>query len=547
MTGVGPGLAGLNRSCSPSSRGLSELDTKSSRHQPSVLRPSTAQPSRRDHATSDSLSHMGKDKKDKKKAKKKSKKHSFDHEDSSDAASSRPPMSRKGSADSLGQLDKREKKKGKKKIKKHSFDFEDSSDAASSRPPLSQQGSGDSLGSYVPGDKRRQDARDKERRHPKATPPTPDMPPPAGRPVPPAPRPPIADSPPGSQNDRQHRMASQNDDGLSAAIGSQNDERLLASFSVTGEETSSCGFNGEAEMQDKNCGRCDNPMSVTNQEEVLPAGQASSATSQAERRSLTSESGQPLDKASIAPSQTERLSVSSASGQPTDRSRTERQPCAETPSLVGSVTRNVSAEVKRFLVRFNPPTLAVEWIDASVIGARQLTSLHIDVNDLRDTQALAKKLLQHVECLNPSHCKQVEQLLERMSSRLLPVYRVVQASGASIVPDALPESVPLRPAVLASPVAHLPTGALVLARECVRVPDAGMWLRLVGGSGWVCASTSPSLDIGEPEWLLERCEPTVEEAQSWCKLCKVPHMGKHARAVLAQAERWAKFSTAEAA
>jgi len=543
MMGVGPGLGGLSRSCSPNVRSLSELDAK--RHQTSVLRPSTAQSSRHERRTdtSDSLSQAGKDKKEKKKGKKKSKKHSVDYEDDSDAASSRPPMSRQGSADSLGQLDKKEKKKAKKKVKKHSMDFEDDSDAASSRPPMSRQGSVDSLGSHV----RRKDARDQERRHPKATPPTPDMPPRVGQPVLPAPRPPIAASRPDGQNDKHHRMASQDDNKLLAAMAGPNDERLLANLSAEGEQASSSGVKDEAEMRNRNRRQLGNAMSATNEQEGQHAGQASTATIQAERLSAISVSGQPPGQASIAPNQTGKSSVSSASGQPTNRSRTQGKDCTETPCPVRSVTHNVSVEVKRFFIRFNPPTLAVEWTDASVIGTRQLTSLHIDVKDLKDTRALAMNLLQHIDCLNPSHCKQVEKLLERMSSRLLPVYRVLQASGASIMPDALPESVPLRPAVLATPVAHLPAGALVLARECVQVPDCGMWLRLVGGGGWVCASMPPSLNNGEPERLLERCEPTVREAQSWCNLCGVPFMEKHAQGVLTQAERWAKSSTAEAA
>jgi len=63
MMGVGPGLGGLSRSCSPNVRSLSELDAK--RHQTSVLRPSTAQSSRHERRTdtSDSLSQAGKDKK----------------------------------------------------------------------------------------------------------------------------------------------------------------------------------------------------------------------------------------------------------------------------------------------------------------------------------------------------------------------------------------------------------------------------------------------------------------------------------------------------
>jgi len=245
-------------------------------------------------------------------------------------------------------------------------------------------------------------------------------------------------------------------------------------------------------------------------------------------------------------------SVREAREEPTMRAAAVSETRVHTDAAAAS--SRSSTQVKRFLLRFEPPMLAIEWTGGSSdqigpkpgVSGRQLMPIPIDARDLTDTQALARKLVHESTFLSRQHHDQVESLLQQLAARVLPVYRVVHSSGADVVPDAEPQRAPLRPATAELPNLRLPSGALVLVHERAWLPQEGWWLRLAAGGGWVrAAMPSTPGGVASEQLVAERWQPEIEEARNWLRRCEDDDsqgkacgclLAQHAWAVLAQTQ-----------
>eukprot|EP00427_Karlodinium_veneficum_P040853 CAMPEP_0169251676 /NCGR_PEP_ID=MMETSP1016-20121227/37644_1 /TAXON_ID=342587 /ORGANISM="Karlodinium micrum, Strain CCMP2283" /LENGTH=536 /DNA_ID=CAMNT_0009332837 /DNA_START=80 /DNA_END=1687 /DNA_ORIENTATION=- len=176
------------------------------------------------------------------------------------------------------------------------------------------------------------------------------------------------------------------------------------------------------------------------------------------------------------------------------------------------------ARVHRFLLRFEPPALAVEWstsltddsMSKSLTASNSLsakTCTHIDftLDDLTDPCALAARVVHEQAFLSTRHASRVEKLLQQLSSQVLPVYRVTALRGIALR-DQLGSAIDWERASI------LPSGALVLATQKVKQID-GWWIRAWTGQ-WLQATC---IDFGEVEVFAEQCEPSESEVQGWLR------------------------------
>eukprot|EP00747_Dinoflagellata_sp_TGD_P223149 gnl/TRDRNA2_/TRDRNA2_94778_c0_seq1.p1 gnl/TRDRNA2_/TRDRNA2_94778_c0~~gnl/TRDRNA2_/TRDRNA2_94778_c0_seq1.p1 ORF type:complete len:742 (-),score=114.40 gnl/TRDRNA2_/TRDRNA2_94778_c0_seq1:206-2431(-) len=154
----------------------------------------------------------------------------------------------------------------------------------------------------------------------------------------------------------------------------------------------------------------------------------------------------------------------------------------------------VDSTVLRFLLSFDPPSLAVEWLSRSS-GERNLATIRIDAHDLGEPCVLAGRLVCEKPYLGPRHRTQLESLLSRLATRRHPIHRVMNSVGVDVRHEILPN---------AAITFHLPAKALVLVSERVWRPE-GWWIKLLVGGGWV----------QEDEGALSHCDPTWQEVQDW--------------------------------
>mmetsp|Transcript_99787 Transcript_99787/g.251712 ORF Transcript_99787/g.251712 Transcript_99787/m.251712 type:complete len:230 (+) Transcript_99787:2-691(+) len=220
-------------------------------------------------------------------------------------------------------------------------------------------------------------------------------------------------------------------------------------------------------------------------------------------------------------------------------------------------------EVARFLLRFDVPTIGVEWVrttdagDGGTAGTRILTPIRLDAAQLHAAAVDAgrrAKLVEALLCdhpfLAPRHAMQLEGLMLQLASQGLPAYRIVHRSGASVVAEIVAE--PCEKADFAGAgavvVGHLPYMALLLARQRSLRAD-GWWIRLsTKGGGWVREGEGPDAAA-------VACTPTVKEAKAWLRAAEEATAGprgragdptlaaRNAKAVWAQVRRSAKLAS----
>jgi len=154
----------------------------------------------------------------------------------------------------------------------------------------------------------------------------------------------------------------------------------------------------------------------------------------------------------------------------------------------------------RFLIRFDPPTLAMEWEQKQRVQTQQpaqgaprkaVTRIRVEARELASERArkeFAEKLTQeHGALLASEHRQQVEGMLRLLANKALPVYRVGNA-GSDVR--------------TVEPIASLPGGGFLLAKERLKDTKDKWCIRLAAGGLVEQASA-------------ERCEPSAEELHTW--------------------------------
>lgn len=189
------------------------------------------------------------------------------------------------------------------------------------------------------------------------------------------------------------------------------------------------------------------------------------------------------------------------------------------PEALRGIARIVDLPVKgaivvRFLLRFEPPTLAVEWVSrAGKSGDGGVITIPLCEQHLRGKAEVHKLAAQLVEersdLLRSVNLAQVESLLFQLAAGVPPVYRVTAADGAAWVPK-----LPVAQAGAAwsawsppPPRARLPAGALILARTRSLRPD-GWWINVAASGGWIREGAGASV-------ALELWKPSRKEARAW--------------------------------
>lgn len=189
-----------------------------------------------------------------------------------------------------------------------------------------------------------------------------------------------------------------------------------------------------------------------------------------------------------------------------------------------------TTEVRRFLLRFNPPRLATELItkppqvpseevDFSTMfedTKRTLVTIPLNPKDLRSRykagdalaiSSLAQQIVKESSFLSEKYHNQVESLLKQLAIGKLPTYRVAHPCELCSVPryEAAPPE-----------IVTLPIGALLLVQERVCGQEGSWWLRLAECDGWVREKDGRS---HRSALFAERYNPTVDEANTWCRRC----------------------------
>jgi len=249
------------------------------------------------------------------------------------------------------------------------------------------------------------------------------------------------------------------------------------------------------------------------QAEVLQVARPLSAGERPDRPQSASRE-RPQSAGSRPPSAGER--PQSAGSRPP--SAGERPHSAGRKGTLESVGRrdDPSSKVARFFLRFEPPTLVVEWgrqlssPRTSFASAAEETSSgsckkrefkrEFRSEELRDVSATAKLVLMKLQFLSSRYEGQVESLLTRLAARRLPIYRILALDGAVLFDD-------VETSRVAGDFDRLPRGALVLVRERLRRAD-GWWVRI---STWQWLQASCVGYGAEEVFQATCCEPSELE------------------------------------